>query len=697
MFTVLLAEKEHIDAIQQENRLFFEPFLDNKELAFCYWNPAGQNLYDSAPGLMDAVGRRKDWRAVIINNPSAELLKTRNPFDVVDASAVSGLTPPKEQPEKDECWDEWEKSWKQHYQDLTDAKEAMYQSALEQPLQKLATWLCFRPEDYILNDVREKQDVHDWAMERLGRDDIKPSARLEQLERNQYKNELRLKENLRRAFVQNKYLNIAYPAEVHCITLRTADSNFFDPDNYWNVRKDSDYSAFADRNMYFDKMRFLVFDLLPKSHRNFRTDYIRFLASVLIFISNPVPGSALQARRLYQLESETDDTPLCTLVTSYDRKLAATSEVIDNEMEKIRSEIPGELTDKAAEALFCTPQDVAVLLDETCDPEKVYADKDYGLYFDRPENEYHKWNRDFRTSQKALGYIVKQQSRSVKKSVSQMHMSSEISNVNVSRLTPLQIDDIRDYTNAAEDEMIASIPPDLSDISRYTQSLNEESEKVKKTISRRMTKKTTFILGGICLALYLVCFLPFLLDNHGTSRTVLTAILLSGGMLLILAAVMFVSLFFLRRSVTEAVRSYNNNAHEIMNDIQGGLKRFSKYLSALCNVRRGHAVQNYAQENLDEYTKSLRIRKKHQEDIRKKRAYLAEGYRDYFGDRSLCDETMARPYDYDFDQKTEYPYPAPFLAGDRRQIEFISNGNYVTVPSSYVTRILVRMEGIYEN
>ena len=44
----------------------------------------------------------------------------------------------------------------------------------------------------------------------------------------------------------------------------------------------------------------------------------------------------------------------------------------------------------------------------------------------------------------------------------------------------------------------------------------------------------------------------------------------------------------------------------------------------------------------------------------------------------------------------KYAYPAPFLAGDCRQIEFISNGNLVTVPSSYVKRILVRMEGIYE-
>ena len=99
---------------------------------------------------------------------------------------------------------------------------------------------------------------------------------------------------------------------------------------------------------------------------------------------------------------------------------------------------------------------------------------------------------------------------------------------------------------------------------------------------------------------------------------------------------------------------------------------------------------------MDDYTRSLRIRKKHQEDIRKRRAYLAEEYRDYLGDKSCCDETMARPYDYDFEQKTEYTYPAPFVAGDHRRIEFMSSGNYVTIPSSYITRISVRMEGIYD-
>ena len=695
MFTVLLAEKQHIDAIRQQNKLFFEPFLDSKELAFCYWNPAGQNLHDAAPGLLDIVGRRKEWRAVIVNNVKIKTSKLRNPFDIVDYSSVSALAVPNQQPADDESWDDWEEAWKTYFEALSKEKEAVYRSALEQPLQKLATWLCFKPADYILNDVKEKQDVHDWAMEMIGRDDLKHSVKLELLERNQYKRELRMKENIRREFLAENYLSISYPLEVHCISPRAAENNYFDPDAYWNIRQDSEYSTFADRNMYFDRMRFMVFDMLAYSHRNFRNDYIRFLAALLIFASNPVPGSAMQARRLYRMETETDDTPLCTLVTSYDRKLAATAGVIETEMERIRSEIPGELSDKAAAELFCTPKDVTVMLDESCDPEKVYAEKDYGLFFDSPYDESRKWNSNYQVSEKTLAYIVKQQARSVRKSVGQMHLSSEVADVNISRLTPFQIDDIRDYTDAAEDEMVASIPEDLNDTSRYSQRLAAAAENIDQVIRRRMTRKTALILGAICLGLYLICFLPFLFSNTGTPKTVTTSAILCLSVIAIMAIVLFVTLLIMRSSLLKAVKGYNSVAEGILEEIRLSMKQFSRYLSASCNVRRGHCILNYARENVDEYTLGLRIRRKHLEDIRRRRAYLAEGYGDYFGDRSCCDETMVHPYVYDFDRKTEYDYPAPFLAGDNHQIEFVSSGNLVSVPISFVTKILVRMEGIY--
>ena len=696
LFTVLIAEKDHIEAIQQSNKLFFEPFLESKELAFCHWNPAGQTLQESVPGLQDAVGRRKQWRAVIINNCNIKTSKMRNPYDCVDCSALSSLKAPAQRSGLEGSLEQWETDWKEYYDAVAKAKEVIYKKALEQPLQKLSTWLCFRPEDYIHNDIQETTDIYDWAMKELGREDQKITTMLETLEREQYKRALRMKEKIRREFLAEKYLPIAYPKEVYCISPRSAENNYFDPNAYWKTRQDSEYSTFADRNMFFDRMRFLVFDMLSYSHRNFRSDYIRFLATVLIFASNPIPGSAMQARRLYQLEVETDDAPLCTLVTSYDRKLAATSDIIENEMDKIRSEIPGKMTDKDATAMFCAPTDVAVLLDNDCDPDKAVVDADYGLFFDSPEDEYHKWNRMSRVSESALAFIVRQQSRSVRKSVYQAHLSGEVSNEHICRLTPLQLDDIRDFTDNSEDEMIASIPPDLTDISRYTKRIEQESEMVKKVLRSRMTKKTALTLSAVCLGMYLICFLPFIIANAVSIKAAAAAIALSAGMMALLILIMFIALLYLRSVVLKAVQSYNDTARGIINEIRSGLKQVSKYLSAFSNVRKGHCVQNYAKNNLDFYTRSLRIRKKHQQDIQRKRAYLAEKYQDYIADYTFCDEAMSRPYEYDFDLTTDYTYPAPFLAGDCRQIEFICNGNYVTVPSSFVTEIMVRMEEIYE-
>ncbi len=696
MFTVLIAEQEHIDAICRENRLFFEPFLDSKDLALCCWNPKGQSLEESVPGLLDAVDRRRNWRVVILNHCDAATLKSQNPFDVVEHSSLDGLLEPSHQLQPEETLEQWETSWNRYYETLAHEKECIYKKAMDLPLQKLATWLCFRPEDYIHNDIQEKQDVHDWAMEMIGRDANKLSVKLEFMEKEQYKRELRLKEKIRRSFLGGMCLKICYPSEVYCISLRSAETSYFNPDTFWNIRQESQYSTFADRNMYFDRMRFMVFDILSPSHRYFRSDYIRFLASVLVVCSNPIPSSAMQARRLYRMDVETDDKPLCILVTSYDKKLSSTYDSIENEMEKIRNDIPSELTDKAAEELFCTSKDVPVVLDGECTSDRIYAEKDYGFFFDYPENEQQKWERDYHASKKAVDYMIKQQLRSVRKSVHQMRMLSEVSDVNISRLTPIQLGDVCEYTNAMEDAMIASIPSGSNDITMYHKSLTDASEKVKKQFERRMTCKMTVMLGGLCLALFSICFFPFFLLNGGTTKGVTTAIILYLISLGLLIGILVISVLCMRFSVVDAIKDYNNTVKSITNDVHISAKKISKYLTATCNVRRGYAIQNYAEKNLDEYTKSLRIRKKHQEEIRKKRAYLAENYGDYLADQMFCDETMSRSYEYDFEQAMEYSYPAPFLAGDRRKIEFISSGNFVAVPSSYVKHIFVRMEGMYE-
>lgn len=696
MFTVLIAEKPYIDAIRLENKLFFEPFLENKELAFCYWNPDGQNLMDSVPDLIETVGRRKEWKAIIIHNCTDEQTKQRNPFDIVDCSELCDLTEPSQNPVDGQEWNAWEEEWQNYYSLLTTKKEAIYRKSLELPLQKLATWLNFRPTDFVLNDVDEKKDIHEWVLHEISEGEINPLVRLERLEREQYRSELKMKEMLRREFVTDNTLDISYPKEIYCISKRTSEGEFFDPEAFWNTHSKNEYSTFCDRNMYFDKMRFLVFDMLPDTHKNFRCDRIKFLSTLLVFATNDVPGSTMEPRKLYAIECENDETPLFTLITSYDKKLAATYEVIDNEIERIYSEIPGELTDKAAESLFCSPMNVEVKLDENCDFDALYPEDSFSLLPVSPESEQEKWREDVIASQKSYGNIIRQQRRSVKKGIDRLNLSSELSDANISRLTRFQLDDIRDYTENAENEMVESLPPDLAEISKYEKMMQEKSDAVKEVLARRMSRLVSIVVFAIIILLTALMFAPFLTANIASEETVATSVGVLGSTVALLAISLIITIIILKLPLISAVKDFKNTMRDIVDDINDGMRRFSRYFSLSCNVRRGYKVQRYAEKNLDEYTKSIRIRRRHQEDIRKKRAELDEMYSEFIGNSKYYENTMIQPYDFDFGKRVEYEYAAPFLAGFCRNIDFLEAGNHVEVPSGFITNISVRMEEIYD-
>ena len=696
MFTVLIAEKHYIDAIRLENKLFFEPFLENKELAFCQWNPSGQTLKEAVPDLIDTIGRKKEWKAVIINNYTKETMPGKNPFDVVAWDEISSLPQPPQVPDDGETWDEWEESWRLYYDNLKIAKETVYKKSLEFPLQKLSTWLNFKAEDYILKDVSEKDDVYDWALNEIGRGEINPAVRLERLEREQYRIELKLKEMLRRDFVSDATFDIAYPREIYCISERTSCNDFFNPESYWNIRSKNEYSEFCDRNLYFDKMRFLVFDILPETHKDYRCEKIKFLWTILIFATNTVPMSTMEARKLYVIESKNDDKPLFTLITSYDKKLAATYEVIDNEIEHIYSEVPGALTDKSAEALFCTPSNVEVNFDESCDFDSLYAECDFDLLPISTEQEIANWQESLNSSKKSYVNIIRQQRRAVKKGVDRLSVGSELSAGSVSRLTPFQLDDIREFTDHAENEMVSSIPPNFKKESEYDEMMEEKSKIIKDVLSKRITRFKAITVGVIALLLTSMLYVPFIAANLSEPKYITTSVVLLGLMVAILGVVLFITLFFLKRPLKSAVRDFDDAMRQVGDDINGNMQVYSRYFSLSCDVVRGHKVQNFASDKFDEYTKSIRIRRKHQEDIRKTRAQLEEKYHDFIGDSKYYENSMIQPYDYDFEKKVEYSYSAPFIVGFCKIIDFLEAGNGVEIPMGYITEIMVRKEEIYD-
>lgn len=127
MFTVIIAEKEHIDRIREYD-IFLSPFADHRRIALCRWYPEKDTLAEAVPELRETVAREKTWRALILT--TGEGLTYRNPFDLV----------PFEPPQK-----EWEEPLEEYLPRLRQVKLAAFDAAAEKPLTKLVTHLCRQP------------------------------------------------------------------------------------------------------------------------------------------------------------------------------------------------------------------------------------------------------------------------------------------------------------------------------------------------------------------------------------------------------------------------------------------------------------------------------------------------------------------------------------------------------------------------
>lgn len=127
MFTVVIAEKEHLDSIQ-EYRTYFLPFLKEENIAFCQWDTMESDFHDAVSGLSAAVGMHQQWRAVILCDEAG--LKKKNPFELATYS----------KPKRDA----YTKA-EDYLAEVRARKFEAYQKAAQNPLTRLVTCLCEWP------------------------------------------------------------------------------------------------------------------------------------------------------------------------------------------------------------------------------------------------------------------------------------------------------------------------------------------------------------------------------------------------------------------------------------------------------------------------------------------------------------------------------------------------------------------------
>ena len=683
MFTVVIAEEEHIAAIR-EYRMFLNPFLDASRVAFCPWYPAEDTLEHIVPDLVQTVSTKTQWRAVIVTEQGRE---QKNPFDLVPYTAP---IEPEMDSEKDP--ETVLQLLETYYTQLQQAKFAAFTQASEMPLTRLAAHFCQLPLTATGNSLPTEEELAE--QERI-EGKRKLDLRKFLMEFRENVAESQRKKEIFERITGGKELPVAQPAEILCVSTRTFRDESFDISTAWTPHTELLYSNFVDWNLYFEKMRYLVFDILPRNHQGYRADYLRFLYVLLVLAVNGTPSDCLKPGRVYRLDCENDEQALSRLLGSYDAKLACTAQHLRQEIYRIEQQQKERLSDREASAIFCSDINVPVQPSAEFRQSSLFANsREYGLAGDCPADERGVWRNAYNQSESALHMLLKQPRRALKKATEGIRDVNKADVTHADQLNDFQKEDIREYTDKEEMRMVSMDIVNVYDTDRYRAMMEQADKAVRKKIATRMAKKTTLILGITALVLFLFGFLPFIFSSLNDTESSTYALLLTLGAIGALALIAFVCLLFLRHGLTRLVRRFNAVMHDIDAEISTLMKRFSEYLSHACNMMRGYSVLNYCDIRVEPKAMLIRILKKHVSDIEQTREEI-RGVFTGVTDWDVSDGAPT-PFDYDFTRPVDFQFPIPYTEGMQRQIEYLQSGSTIRVPVDFIRRITARREELYD-
>lgn len=680
MFTVVIAEQSYLDDLKRFSS-YMAPYMKNRDVSYCRWDPDARTLDEAVPELDRTVATVRDWRAVILfGEPGQAENRQRNPF--------CGCTYMPPERETDE-------SMEGYYLKVLQEKARVYHEAAHKPLTKLATWLNCDPT---VSEPIPMGDPYPSLPDMQELDEEDKIFRWEEtMQLEEYYAEAAVKAETRRQIRDGSQLRAPYPKEIVCIAPRTFDDKVDEISTAWEIDISRTYSEFCDWNLYYDKMRFLAFDLLPRTQTGYDLDVLRYLSTVACFAANPTPTDAIKPGILYRFVCEANENALRKTVCDYDAKLRITEEVLEKRIRRIREKERAHLTDREAERLFCLNEPIAVTIPPEADKDGLYVPRNgLGLAEDTPQDELLWWQAAYITSVKAVRKLLKLPARGVKRAAESLHGRECADLSSAAALNEFQFEDVIEHTRDEELRMIGTGTCDFYDIERYEKKMAEADNAVQAEIRRRMTGSVTAAIFAVVLACCAACFLPMLFSNGGDAKSVTVTLLLMGVSVALLAVVMLIVLLVLRGILKRRIGDYNEVIGTVEAELNESVAGYSQYLSHACNVLRGNSVINYRTCTGDPDQKEILILKKHIHDIEESRAALAELFLHYLNPRAHTDLTPDDAYLFDFSRPEEYEYLISFSDDQAAKLEFFGGGNFVTVPVNFLCRISAEREELYD-
>ncbi len=738
MFTVIFAEQETIKLFE-ETKMFFGPLLDSKNIAFCEWNKYADTFEEMVPDIYEIVEFQKEWRAIVLDNSNIDKI---NPFDFTEYSDYC---------EYDECV-----NWN-YLKERRDGRLASYEKAVDNPLLKLTTALCEMPKlksvisddadyqalisgdmktfEFMLKSQFSEINCREMAirLERFQRDslikfvekkhfddlikcienadvsgiiklipdtDIVRFIKFIGVDPTFYDPEYTecMIENTKKVELLNKiYENFSMkdklPVDIICLSPRTFDFENFEMDVKWNARDEKDYSRFSEFNLFNDKLKFLLYDILPEDNKQYKFDQIKMLCLLLLVANNDLPQGSVNSNQVYRAHVEFNRDIITDLCEKYISKLRATELFLKDIELQLEHDFIDSIDDKTAERLFESDVNIPVKVKNDIKKTELYTKyNSLGLAGDCPENEAVFWKNQYRDINKKFIKYLREPRRAVKTAVNEgLKKENIIDDDRAVVLSENQSEDVLFHLLEEEQAMNKTTTTQIYNTKRFNEQIEEADKEIKRGIAQRMTRSKTLYVGLVAMGGYLFGFLPLILGNLFSPTAIIVGLVITGVMMLAFAGIGMFKLFSLRRKLINRFKHFNYVMGGICNEINRALSEFSTYLSKACNVMRGFSVLEKRESSLSKHKKILAY---HDNKIKEQIGNVNDMFSKYVDLKNLniveCD-----PYDFDFTVLRDYYYEMPRVYSSKR-IEYMQIGNEILVPIDYVDSVLLIREEFYE-
>ena len=543
MLTVIIAPEEYIYKIK-EYKLFLGVLSEREDIAFCKCDYFAKNIDSMVPELYDVISNAKEWRAVIV---APENRNKIHPYDYTEYN---------EQEYTSSALD-----WN-YYIQRRQNRFRCYEKAVENPLLKLSAALCGMPYSKSLMDEDEYNDlcsqnikIYEYLLEKcllslniprlvfrlrkFGDEELEKivgernfDVLVESIEDFDVGKIIDLvgidkilrfngwissfdplytDPNFLEEMIENKRKSQLFkpieenfnfldqlPSEVICVSLRTYDTQSYHDNHKRELAINSNYSLFAKHNLYPEKLRFLVFDILPENDKRYDKDFIRFLSVLLVLSGSEIPKGSISKEYLYCIKSNFDDDEFVRICKEHMTKLNATRAYLNDGIKKLSTKRNEPIDDKTAEELF--ESEIYIPVEIRPSQSKSQLEAKYngiGLTNGCPQEESDYWNSQYYGINKSFIRYLREPRRAVKTAAKGPFKENiKIDDDRILQLSEYQKEDIIIKLEEEEQKMVETTTAHIFKTEEYNKLINSVDNEIKDRISQRISKKSAIIYSS---------------------------------------------------------------------------------------------------------------------------------------------------------------------------------------------------------